>query len=198
MKKLLFVVIILISSSYLFHETILNKIGSALVKKDTIKSSDAIVVLSGDYTGTRMHAGISLLKKGMGKYIVFNGGKEYWTINYSELVLRQLHAEGIKPEQAVWSDDDKNSRNTHDEAIANLHILAEKGAKSFILVTSDYHTARAARVYEPLAQKYKMSMYVFPVQNPTVKLNNWWRDRESAKIVFIEWEKTIWYFLHPS
>ncbi len=197
MKKLLFFIIILIIG-YLFHEAILNKVGSALVKKDVIQPSDAIVVLTGDYTGTRMHAGISLLKSGMGKYIVFNGGKEYWTINYSELVLRQLSAEGIKPEQAVWSDDDQNSRNTRDEALANLRLLTEKGVKSFILVTSDYHTARSARVYERLAKNHEMSMYIYPVQDPNVILNGWWRDRASAKNVLIEWEKTIWYFMRPN
>lgn len=198
MKKLILLITILLSV-YLFHETILNKVGSALVRKDSITSSDAIVVLTGDYTGTRMQAGISLLKSGMGKYIVFNGGKDYWKINHSELVLRQLSAEGITPEQAVWSDDENNNtRNTRDEAKVNLHLLTEKKAKSFILVTSDYHTARAARVYEKLAKSHRMKMVVYPVQDLTVILNGWWRDRSSAKNVLLEWEKTIWYRLHPS
>jgi uncharacterized SAM-binding protein YcdF (DUF218 family) len=196
MKKLIFCIVILITG-YLFHEAILNKVGQALVRKDDIKPSDALVVLTGDYTGTRMQAGISLLKKQMGKYIIFNGGKTYWKINHSELVLRQLSAAGISSEKAVWSDD-QNAQSTREEAVVNIRLLKEKGAKSFILITSDYHTARSARVYEKLIHHQGLEMVVYPVQDPTVKLNGWWKDRSSAKNVLLEFEKTIWYFLNPS
>ena len=194
-RFILLLTAVLLLAAFLFHGPILNRIAKKLVYQDDIKRSDAIVVLAGDSTGERLATGISLFKKGYGKYIVFSGGSLYWKIHYADLFLQQLRENGIKPEFAVYSTVPLPQVSTEGEAIVNIGLLRNKGAKSFILVTSDYHTARARFVYAPLARKYGMAMYVCPAQDSTVKLHDWWKDRESAKTVLIEFEKTIWYRL---
>lgn len=179
----------------LLHGPVLNRIADGLVYKDDIKPSDAIVVLTGDSTGERLATAISLFKKGYGKYIVFSGGSVYWKANYADLYLEQLKASSVGPEFAVYSTEPLPQVSTEGEALVNIRLLKEKGAKSFILVTSDFHTARSRFVYAPLAQKNGMIMYVYPARDSTVKLREWWKDRESAKTVFIEIEKTVWYKL---
>ena len=174
---------------------VLNYIANQLVYRDNIDPSDAIVVLVGDQTGERLMAGISLFKKGYGKNIVFWGGPAYWKVTYAELFLKQLKESGIGPESAVWSEERLQDNSTAGEAQVNMTLLKNIGARSFILVTSNYHSARARYVYAPLAEKNGMKMYVYPSQDSDVKLEGWWRDRESAKIVFLELQKTLWYRL---
>jgi len=177
------------------HKPVLNFLAGQLVYKDDIKPSDAIVVLMGDRTGERLMAGISLFKKGYGKKIVFWGGPVYWKINRSELCLRQLREYGIGPESVAWSNEKLSRNSSQDEAHVNINLLKVIGAKSFILVTSDYHTARARYIYAPLSGNNGMTMYVYPVQDSTVKLREWWDDRQSAKTIFMEFQKTLWYRL---
>lgn len=179
----------------LFHEPVLNYLAGRLVYKDDIKPSDAIVVLTGDETGDRLMAGISLFKKGYGKKIVFWGGPVYWKITYAELFSRLLKENGIGSEAAIWSDERLVQNSTQGEALVNIRLLKAMGARSFILVTSDYHTMRARSVYVPLAGKNGMTMYVFPAHDSDVELKGWWKDRQSAKMVLMEFEKTVWYKL---
>lgn len=166
---------------------------SQLVYEDDIKPCDAIVVLAGDNTGDRLIAGVSLFKKGYGRYIVFWGGPAYWKITHAELFLRLLKEYGVGPEFAVWSEEKLFENSTGGEAEVIMRLLERKGAKSFILVTSNYHTARAREVYAPLARKNRMAMYVYPAQDTSINIKGWWKDRESAKNIILEFEKTLWY-----
>ncbi len=179
---------------YLFHIPVLNYVANQLVYKDNINPSDAIVVLAGDQ-GERLNAGISLFKRGYGKNIVFWGGPAYEKVTNAELFLKQMKESGVGPEIAVWSEEKLLQNGTAGEAQVNMKLLQNKGARSFILVTSNYHSARARYVYAPLAEKKGMKMYVYPSQDSAVKLEGWWRDRASAKIIFLELLKTLWYRL---
>lgn len=180
---------------YLLYAPVLNYIANELVYRDKVIPSDAIVVLTGDGTGERLMAGISLFKKGYGKKIVFWGGPIYWKVTIAELFLRQLKENGIGPKSAVWSEERLLQYSTAGEEQVNMKLLKNIGARSFILVTSDYHSARARYIYAPLAEKNGMKMYVYPSQDSDVNLEGWWKDRTSAKIVFMELEKTVWYRL---
>lgn len=187
--------VVLLIVLYFFHVPILNYMASQLVYKDDVKPCDAIVVLTGDGTGERLMAAVELLKKGYGKYIVFWGGPIYWKITIAELYLRQLKDSGVEPEYAVWSDERLSQVSTDGEAQVNMRLLKDRGARSFILVTSHYHTARARNVYNPLAVGNGMTMVVYPAADSDVNLQGWWRYRNSAKVIFIEFQKTIWYKL---
>ena len=191
--SLLTLLALLLFALYIFHAPILNLMARQLVYHDDIKPCDAIVVLVGDGTGDRLITGVRLFKKGYGKYIVFWGGPVYWKITYAELFLKLLKEYGVSPESAVWSDEKLSDISTHGEADVNIKLLKSKGAKSFILVTSNYHTARAREVYAPLARKNGMVMYVYPAPDSSVRMEGWWKDRESAKNIFLEFQKTLWY-----
>ncbi|KJU85843.1 protein containing DUF218 [Candidatus Magnetobacterium bavaricum] len=194
-KRPAIVSVVLLIVLYAFHENILNYMAGQLVYKDDIKPCDAIVVLTGDGTGERLMAAIDLFNKGYGKEIVFWGGPIYWKITIAELYLRQLQDSGVAPEYAIWSDEKLSQVSTDGEAQVNIRLLKSKGARSFILVTSHYHTARARNVYKNLARDSGMTMLVYPATDSDVKLQGWWRDRNSAKVIFIEFQKTVWYKL---
>jgi uncharacterized SAM-binding protein YcdF (DUF218 family) len=191
---LAFVVLVL----FIFHAFILNALAQTLVRDDALRPCDAIVVLTGDYTGERLEEGIDLLKKGYGKHIVFWGGPIYWKITYAELYLRQLKENGVGTEQAVWSEERLDEVSSDGESVVNMKLLRSSGAHSFILVTSGYHTARAGRVYKKLARQNGMEIFVHPSKDSRVKMREWWKDRDSAKVIFMEFQKTAWYLIKPA
>ena len=180
---------------YLFHAILLNAMGQALVREDNIKPSDAIVVLAGDSKGERLMTGIDLFKQGYGKMIIFWGGQIYWKFTYAELMLQQLKEAGIPMDKVAWSDEKLSEHSTRGEVLVNFRLMKENNVRSFILVTSPYHTRRAAYVYEPTAKESGMKMYVYPSADTSIRLTEWWKDRNSAKMIYYEWNKMIFYWL---
>ena len=179
----------------IFHAPLLNALGGSLVRADPLRKADAIVVLVGDRNGDRVAEGIRLYKEGWGGYIVFWGGQLYWKYNYADLILGQLKESGIGPEQTAYSTRDLSQYSSEGEALENIRTLKSRSAKSFILVTSHYHTARAGRVYDRLAPENGMTVIVHPAEDSLVHIHNWWQDRDSAKIIYLELQKALWYRL---
>ena len=181
---------------YFLYDDILNNVAQILVREDKIEISDAIIVLAGDRRGERMESGIKLYKEGYGKKLIFWGGPVYWKISLAEMVLRQISEAGVPLENVIWSEEELDEFSTRGEAKVNLRLLKENGVRSFILVTSPYHTARAASVYEKLIGTTDMKMYVYPSIDSAVKLNGWWTDRHSAKMIYYELTKRLFYWLN--
>ena len=61
------------------------------------------------------------------------------------------------------------------------------------MVTSDYHTARSARIY--LATERALgggpAMRVVAAPDRHFQIDSWWKSREGLKTVFMEWSKTV-------
>lgn len=179
----------------LFHASILNALAGSLVRNDALHKADAIVILAGDRNGDRLAEGIRLHKEGYAGYLVFWGGQLYWKFNYAELFLAQMKEAGIGPDHAAYSTRVIMPYSSEGEARENIRTLKSRGAKSFILVTSHYHTARAGNIYGRLARENGMTVIVHPADDTLVQMHGWWKDRESAKILFMELQKTLWYRL---
>jgi len=60
-----------------------------------------------------------------------------------------------------------------------------------LLVTSDWHTARARSVFKHRLPQYRWS--VAAAKDPRLFGTKWWRRREWAKTTFQEWLKVIWW-----
>lgn len=182
--------LVLVASVFLF-QPLLNSLGSALVRADDLEKCDAIVVLAGDYRGERMQTGIELWKRGFGTSLVFWGGQAYWRFSYSDLYIEQLEAAGVPRESAVWSEKELSERSTVGEAREILRLLRERGFRSMILVTSPFHTRRAGWVFDREVGKHGIRVLVHPSGDSVVRLQGWWNDRESAKMIILEYQKLL-------
>ena len=71
--------------------------------------------------------------------------------------------------------------------------LRRRHVRSFLLVTSDYHTARARRIF--LAAERAMgggpAMRTVAAPDQFFRPDSWWRNREAQKTAFFEWSKTV-------
>lgn len=188
--KIILAFVVLLLLTYAFRTPILNMAGKALVRSDKLKPADCIVVLAGNGTGERMDGAIKLFQNGYAGHIVFWCGSK----NYLESALGQLEANGVSKNKIIWSNQKLDENNTYGEALVNIELLKQKHFHSFILVTSDYHTARAGRVYDSLAARNGMTMNVYPVQEKGIVLDGWWKNNAGREAVLSEWQKTIWYF----
>src|SRR5205085_9717198 len=74
--------------------------------------------------------------------------------------------------------------STRTEAQVMLFELSRRGAHSFLLVTSNYHTGRARRIFLSLehAQGGGPDFRTVGAPDQFFTAANWWRSREAQKI----------------
>jgi hypothetical protein len=83
--------------------------------------------------------------------------------------------------------------STADEARLFHDELERRHIGSFLLVTSDSHTARAARIFraEAKARRSPIRMRVVAAYERDIAAANWWQTREGRKRIFFEAVKTV-------
>jgi len=194
-NKFTFSVIIfatLFISATTFHEACLNKVAEVLVYQDPVEQVDAIIVLAGSGTGNRIRAGVRLFKQGLGKVIIFSGGETY-PGTHQYMAMKKLVLTLNVPENKIIAGELKGETNTWGEGITNLKTLQENNLKSFILVTSAFHSNRAHSVYKQLISEmgYDFKMLVSPADDPRVPIQEWWKSRTAKKAILIEYLATV-------
>ena len=191
-KILICVAIIFIFSLYFFPDRLLNEVSKFLVHSDTLEPAEAIIVLSGSSTGNRIEAGVILFQKGLGKIIIISGEKIY--PGYQTHSLMKNHAINLGvPADKIIASGIEGEISTWGEGIHNLQKLNENKFKSFILVTSAFHTNRAHAVYEKLINHlgYDFKFMVYPAKDNRIPINDWWKSRRGRKHIFLEYLSTL-------
>ena len=189
---LCFVVLII----FIFKIPLLVKIGDNLVYRTKLVPSDAIVVLAGSPKGNRMEEAVRLFKKGMGKVIVFGGHSLYPGINSHDAMKKYAIQLGV-PEEKIISGKLTGQISTWGEALFNLKQLELLKAKSFILVTSSFHTRRSHRIYEIAMKKLgmKLILRVQPAHDPRVPIPGWWKVHSGKREILFEYIKSFYYLI---
>ncbi len=82
-----------------------------------------------------------------------------------------------------------NSDSTRSESAMNARYLREHAVKTLLLVTSNYHTRRAAK----LIRQENPSIHVISVAapDPFFTPQTWWKSRNGQKTFLYEWMKTL-------
>ena len=191
-KILICILIIFIFSLYFFPDRLLNEVSKFLVHSDTLEPAEAIIVLSGSSTGNRIEAGVILFQKGLGKIIIISGEKIYPGYHTHSLMKNHAINLGVPADKIITSRIE-GEISTWGEGIHNLQKLKENKFKSFILVTSAFHTNRAHAVYEKLINHlgYDFKFMVYPAKDNRNTINDWWKSRKGKKRIFMEYLATL-------
>jgi uncharacterized SAM-binding protein YcdF (DUF218 family) len=163
--------------------------GQLLIHNDGPAKADIGVVLAGDDFGFRVVKSAELVRDG---YIpaVLVSGPPYFHIHESDVAIAYAVSKGFPAGWFIPFPND--ARSTREEAAVILPELQRRGIRRFLLVTSDYHTARAGRIYRAqLPSHGNLQMQVVAAPDAYFRANSWWRDRDAQKIVFFEWSKTV-------
>jgi uncharacterized SAM-binding protein YcdF (DUF218 family) len=205
-KKTFFAVIsclvIGIAIIYFFRIAIFRHAGNFLVLSQDVENADCIVVLSGGY-GNRIAEGVKLFKDGKAEWLVVTGPpiqEEFFfkddlpcNPSWPDLMRSYALRSGVD-ERRIYSLKTK-AQSTQEEAELVIEFIKQSGWKSFIVVTSNYHTRRAKGIFTKYARGKGLEFYIHAAPDPVLFPEGWWKCRRCAKNVFYEYTKLIFYTL---
>ena len=149
-RKTLFVILVaLIAGFALTHSIWLGALGAYLIHADQPAPADYALVLGGDQFGHRIMTAGDLVRQGFVRKAIVSGPRACYGFAESELAVNFEVKHGYPEDYFIKVPNQATS--TSDEApllIAQLRSLS--AANSYLLVTSDYHTRRAASYFSPL------------------------------------------------
>lgn len=175
---------------FLFHEPLFRRAGYALVRSDPQEKADIVVVLAGGSDGERILKGGELVREGYAPLALMSGPAVMYGHTECEFAIPFAVNKGYP--SSYFACLPNIATSTREEAVFIVAELKRRDVKKFLLVTSEYHTARAGRVFESEAQG--LQLRVIPAVSPGFDINNWWKTRDGIKNVYMEWSKTLAYF----
>jgi hypothetical protein len=164
------------------------KAGNFLIV-DAPRPSDAILVLAGE-TDRRPQRALQLLSQGYGKRIVLNVPANAKLYKFTQIELAQKYIQDL-PQAASVSICPIDGLSTKDESKDAEKCLQREGARSVLIVTSDFHTRRALQVFrrEFPGREYSVAA----ARNDEGFGSRWWTHRQWAKTFVDEWLRLIWW-----
>jgi uncharacterized SAM-binding protein YcdF (DUF218 family) len=170
-----------------FHSVVLAALGNFLVKAGPPEKADAIVVLAGDGFGHRILTAGDLIKQGYAPKALISGPDGNYGIYECDLAIPFAVRAG-DPE-SYFGHLEHHARSTSDEAKVVVNQLRKMGVKRVLLVTSNFHTRRAGKIFRRTAPD--LDFIVVAAPDEFFKPDSWWHDREASKIFVYEWLKTV-------
>ncbi len=168
-----------------FRWLVLPAAGRLLVSDDAPVKAEVAVVLAGDSWGNRILRGAELKRDGLVDKVLVSGGPGTYGFFESELAVRFAESKGFPADYFEGLREEAHS--SQEEAHSIVKELKRRGIKRVLVVTSDYHTMRAGRIWRHTAPWLDIRMV--SARNHFFQREHWWAKRESGKLVFNEWIK---------
>lgn len=144
--------------------------------------ADGIVVLTGG--PDRIADGLQLLAEGRASRMLITGVRRGVSL---ETIGRPMPRYAAVMSCCV--DLEYEAQNTVGNAVATRRWAREKGYRSLIVVTSDFHLPRA--LIEFRRAMPDIVLFRQPVVSERVEVGSWWRDPPVAKIIVLEYVKFL-------
>ena len=160
--------------------------------------TDAAVVLQGSILGekARIAGAVHVLQLGVTDRILVSIPKEtYWGQAVAPIARADI-SKNYGPEVAAHVEfcETVNVDSTTEESEALANCINQRGWRSVVIVTSDYHTRRAGIIWKRLVRQQRLSfeVWIHGVPDPEFHVRGWWQDRRSAKTWITEGMKLAW------
>ena len=171
---------------WLFRQPLLTAAGDALIESDTPQKAQAIVVLGGDEHGCRIIKAAQLASAGYAPFVIVSGPR--WLVGHeSDMTIEYARQKGYPV--SLFHPFPNEGDSTRSETPLLGEYLKANGIRRIILVTSNYHTRRAARLMRE--RNPWLQVMVVPAPDPDFSPDRWWRSRNGEKTFLLEWLKTI-------
>jgi uncharacterized SAM-binding protein YcdF (DUF218 family) len=170
----------------LLHGPIFGALGAYLVQDEPPQHADVAFVLAGDGTGNRIFKAAQLVRDGYAPKVIVSGPVIY---GQHECDLAIAMAERAGYPAAYFQHFEHEAHSTAEEAQDAASLLRSMGARHVLLVTSDFHTRRAKKMFR--AAMPDITFEVVAARDEHFTPRAWWRDREGRKTFLIEWMKTV-------
>jgi len=147
-----------------------------------VRDADGIVALTGG--PFRINDALDLLAAGRGKRLLISG------VNPA---TRPVEISRLVPEHQRWFaccvDIDHSATNTFGNAVQTGRWAKARGFQSLIVVTANFHMPRALAVLEH--ELPDVVLVPYPVVSDKVRIEAWWKNPETARLLFLEYSKYI-------
>jgi hypothetical protein len=164
------------------------KAGNFLIV-DAPRPSDVILVLAGE-TDRRPQRALQLLAQGYGRRVVLDVPAKAKIYEFTQVDLARKYIEHL-PQAAPLSICPIEGLSTKEESKDAEKCLRREGAKSVLIVTSDFHTRRALEIFRREIPGHEYS--VAASRNDGEFGGRWWTHRQWAKTFVDEWLRLIWW-----
>ncbi len=171
----------------LSHQVWLRALGGFLVRSQEPFQADMVVVLAGDDSGNRILTAARLVEEGYAAKILVSGTSCCYGRQESDLAIEFATRRG-RPAAWFFSFPIRG-HSTVAEAGEIVPELNRLRVRRFIIVTSNYHTRRAAGIYARLVPRDRFRVVAAP--DWAFRPEDWWRSRDGRKQCFLEWSKTL-------
>jgi uncharacterized SAM-binding protein YcdF (DUF218 family) len=176
----MFAVILLIQ-----WQAALSLLGGGLIDSEAPRPADLILVLGGDFWGPRVVKAAELATLGYAPTVLISG-PPYAGRPEGELAVDFLVKRGFP--KRMFAVFPHTAGSTVGEALALRSELARRGVRRVILVTSSYHSRRAAIVFGLFCPGIR---FISVPASDSFYAEGWWRSPISREIVFSEWTKIL-------
>ena len=156
---------------------------------DDPQRADAILVLAGE-TDHRPARALELLSQEYAPRVVLDVPADELVFGSSLLQFAQNWA-NAQPQSHALSICAIHGLSTKAEAQEAAQCLHKEGARSVLIVTSDYHTRRALSQFHKEAPDF--TFHVAAAYDPTQFGVRWWQHRQWAKTNFDSWLRLLWW-----
>jgi len=181
------VCVLLLLILFLARHALGGWLGEYLVQAGPPAHADLAVVLAGDFYGNRILKGAELVREGYAPQALVSGPAGLYGFHECDLAIPfAVKADFPKSDFIAFPH---NSKSTTEEIAAIVPELRKRKVHSVDLVTSDYHTRRAGRIFHAAAPDIELHVVAAPDEN--FRAYGWWQTREGRKVFAIEWMKTI-------
>ena len=184
MLKVRVVLIVILSGWLLFSLT-----SGAFLVVNNPQHADVIVVLAGE-TFRRPNRGLELLSQNYAPRMLLDVPAVESIYGWNAVELAQRYVQQLPQSQSVAVCPVfglSTKAETHDVS----RCLEQSGARSILVVTSDYHTRRALSAFQHELPQYKIC--VSAARDPQQFNPCWWKRRQWAKMNFDEWIRLAWW-----
>lgn len=162
-------------------------LGAFLITRNAPQHADLILVLGGDFYGPRVVKAADLAVAGYAPLVLISGVPYRDGRFEGEFAINFLAARGYP--RRLFQSFGHHAPSTIEEAIVLRPELERRGVKRVLLVTSEYHSRRAAIVYG----LYCPGIDFITIGAPDTHYHaaRWWEDASSRRFFQAEWSKIL-------
>lgn len=179
--------VLLLALAFFLYAPVLASVGGYLVKAEPPVKADVILVLAGDGFGHRILTAAELARQGYAPKVLVSGPDGNYGNYECDLAIPFAVRAGYP--ESMFLHFEHRARSTGEEVLVVVEKLRAMGVKRVLLVTSDYHTRRAGKIFRRAAPDIEIHVTAAP--DEYFRADSWWKEREARKIVLYEWMKTV-------
>jgi uncharacterized SAM-binding protein YcdF (DUF218 family) len=197
LRRFFFVVVLfacIAAGAYAGRHVWLPPMAHWVIESRPPEKAEIIVVLAGDGYGQRILRAADLVKQGYAPRVLVDGAMEFYGLNEAQAAIDFAVQRGAP--RKVFEAFPIEADSTIEEAKIVDDELTRRGVSKALVVTSDFHTRRSRTLFEVRGSgkvRYVFVASTYPEFDPEA----WWRSRQGAKTLLLEYLKTLytWYEL---